>query len=403
MFFKIALLNMFKHLKRTLLILFCVMVSVLVMEFMSGMLSGMKENSFENLLQESGHLQVHHHSYEDRLNPLSIQYTIGKPDHLISIIKEDAAVARAEKIIHFAGLLIKDDKNMALTAHGLMADTAWYAKVTENMVEGSFDVSDFGAIVSDDLARVLDAELGDTVDLLVEDREGIVSYWGFTIRGIFDTGGRTFDTTNIFISHAAADEILYLQGETVEIRVNLTDPQKAVATKERLAGALDEAPVIIETWIDIHGSWISLIKIMDFFIFFINIIVILIAATVITNAILMNVFERFSEFGTMRSIGMKRHQLFGMIMWEGLIEGITGSLAGLAIGIPLVLYFTANGMDLGQTTEVFNVGSGARFYFNYNPHYSLINFAFGSCIAAVGSMYAAAVAVRMKLVSIMRA
>ena len=75
-FLKIALLNIKKHIKRCVLIMFTVMISVIVMEVASGMLDGIKYNAFNNLLQESGHMQIYSAGYTDRIDKWSIDKVV---------------------------------------------------------------------------------------------------------------------------------------------------------------------------------------------------------------------------------------------------------------------------------------------------------------------------------------
>ena len=56
----------------------------------------------------------------------------------------------------------------------------------------------------------------------------------------------------------------------------------------------------------------------------------------IVNLLLMSVTERLSEYQTMRAIGAGRPQVFGMVMGEGAVIGVTGILVGSALGFWLI-------------------------------------------------------------------
>jgi putative ABC transport system permease protein len=116
----------------------------------------------------------------------------------------------------------------------------------------------------------------------------------------------------------------------------------------------------------------------------------------------MNVFERFREYGTMRAIGLKKRQLFFLIIQEGFIEGTIGSFLGTVAGVLFVLYFSKNGLYLGEMTEAFKVGTGNIFYFALSVPHAFYNFLFGILIAVAGSVYAAVVSLKYKLIDIIR-
>ena len=98
LFFKIALLNIKKHYKRSLVIIFAVTISVVVMILVGGMMDGMRDNFFNNLLTESGHLQLHAKGYKKRLNPLSLNYVIQNPDKIIYTLKKNRNVKTIENV-----------------------------------------------------------------------------------------------------------------------------------------------------------------------------------------------------------------------------------------------------------------------------------------------------------------
>jgi putative ABC transport system permease protein len=67
---------------------------------------------------------------------------------------------------------------------------------------------------------------------------------------------------------------------------------------------------------------------------------ILIGGVGIMNAMLMSVFERTREIGTLRALGWKRRRVVGMIIRESLILGFLSGIAGIVIGIGLGMLIT---------------------------------------------------------------
>ncbi len=398
MFGKIAWLNLWKHKKRTLLILFAVMMSVLVMEVVAGMFAGMRINFFRNLTQEGGHVQINRAGWEDRLNPYTLDYLIPGYGEVLEAVRGMDGVAGAEPLIHSGALVQNGGKDVSMAGIGLKPENAFYRNVQEGMTAGKFLPGGEGIALSRRISRLLDLEQGDPVNVVVEDSTGSPFYLQFPVTGVFQTDSREFDENTFFISHRAAQDLLYLGPETTEIRVRLTDSALAPGFKKKAEARLSggEGKLLIRTWRDLNSGMTAMLEMMDFFVFIMDIFVVIVVATVITNAILMNVFERIREFGTMRAIGMKRRQIRGMILAEGLIQGAVGGILGLAVGIPVVLYFAANGLDWGGISEAFGMGS-SQFYFGYSVRNSLISYGSGLLIALGGSFYAARTGTRMSI------
>jgi putative ABC transport system permease protein len=293
-------------------------------------------------------------------------------------------------------MLIREGKNLATGGVGVQPDTAFYTTVREGMVEGSLPSEPTGIAVSTRTAELLGVAFGDPLVVLVEDSQGSPYYVEYEITGLFESDSSQFDTSFFFITHGAAEELLYLPGETTEIRVNLTSPDIASKVAAELESGRAQPEVSVQTWRDIHGSFIVIFELFDVFMFFIDLLVIIVAASVITNAILMNVFERTREFGTMRAIGLKKRAQFGLIAVEGAAYGVAGTAVGLAAGIPLVLLFQRHGLYMGAAGEAFEMGR--RVYFSLTATSLARSTIAGLLTALLGALYAATVLGRRRIV-----
>ena len=229
-FIKIALLNLKSHYKRTILILFAVMISVFVLESISGMMEGMRHSFFQSLMHESGHIQIHESGWSERLEQFSLDYRIEEPDRIIADLTERfGEIVRAEKLLNFGALLIHGDRNLTIMGQGVEPDTGFFSSVREGVVQGKFlsGKKDDGVLLSARICELLDLSLGDGVIVLVEDSEGSPYYLEYPVTGIFETGSRETDEQVFFLSHADAGELLYLPDATTEIRITLSDREAA--------------------------------------------------------------------------------------------------------------------------------------------------------------------------------
>ncbi len=401
-FLKVAFKNLLIRKKRTLVILAAIAVSVAVILFVQGMVEGVKQNFFTNMLEESGHIQILPQGTEDALNPYDLKLLIDKPDDLMQIVRNNPEIIRVEKVLTFGAMLIADDKNLTISGTGTSADTQFFAKAREHTLQGQFLANNKegqpGISISQRIADLLEVKLGDPVVVLTEDSTGSPWYVEYTVTSLFETKSREFDEGTFFIPHQEAENLLYVPGATRQIRLLLSDYTLAEQVGNNLkkaAGIHPSGTTELKTWEQIHGSYLILIDLFDIFIVFMDIFTVIVAATVITNSILMNVFEHTREYGTLRAIGMKGHQLFGLILTEGFVQGSLGSIAGMMIGIPLVLYFQVNGLDWGEITESF--GMGDALYFHLAPAHAAAGALAGVIIACAGSLYAAWVSTRQTI------
>jgi len=394
-FLRLAVTAMGRHSRRTVLILFSVAISVMVMEAAGGLMEGMRESFLRTLTSDGAHVTLYARGWKERLDQLSLDHTIADPDRLMAGLKADGRVRGVEKVMSFGALLVADRKNIGASGIGVQADTVYYGTIARDLRAGSFPPRGNGIVISGSVARVLGVSLHDPLIVLVQDRQGSPYYLELQVSGIFESSSLDFDTGHFFISHENAEQLLDLPRATTEIRIRLNDPGQAetYASTHRLefqAIGLEE-----ETWRAANKGALSLLGMFDFFLAFMDVCIIAVAAAVIVNAILMNIFDRIQEFGTLRAIGLKRRGMREMILAEGFFHGFAGASLGLLLGIPLVLYFQQHGMDWGRISDLMGVGN--RIFFKFSPLRSLQDLAAGLVISLVSSFYAARVSGRLSI------
>jgi ABC-type lipoprotein release transport system permease subunit len=68
----------------------------------------------------------------------------------------------------------------------------------------------------------------------------------------------------------------------------------------------------------------------------------------ITNTMLMSVLDRVREFGMLMAVGMKRRQVFVMVMMETIFLSLTGGAAGMILGAGTIAFLQRTGIDLSM-------------------------------------------------------
>ena len=131
---------------------------------------------------------------------------------------------------------------------------------------------------------------------------------------------------------------------------------------------------------------VNAIKLMDkmlliyYAIFFITVVF------SIANTLIMSILERFHEIGVMKSIGTRPSQVFFVVMFEALNLGAVGLLAGLTIGMALILTLSWTGIDFSAFMEAMRQwGAGSIIY----PFITLKDFIITTIVVELTSIIAA--------------
>jgi ABC-type lipoprotein release transport system permease subunit len=263
----------------------------------------------------------------------------------------------------------------------------------DGMLSGEFIQADDreGILIGNILAEKLNIKVGDQVNLLATTSNGDVVEQLFTVRGIFTTRTPGYDESTIFMPIAKAQTITAAENHASMIFIMLQQDNQA----EAVAEALQTNNLKILTWREQNQFIVQFEDFANVYFVFLYLIVLGITATVVTNTLVMAVFERTREIGILAAIGMKGRGIMAQFLAEAALIATGGVLFGLLIGGAMVAYFTINGIyigDYGITGVLFE----DRIY-AYLTVQNTINLAIITYIVTlVASLYPARLAARME-------
>jgi len=405
MFAKIALLNILKHAKRSVVVFVGVVLAVLVLTLVGGVIRGLTDTVLSSIIPTAGHLVISDARAKDSANPLDLKYLIPDADALLARLHDDR-ITLAEPVLTFGALLVQpvptdsqvEARNLGMLGQGVKADTKFLSNIRGGMTEGAFLPEGRGIALSHRAAKLLGVTLGGTVMVLTTDRGNNPWYQELSITGLFDSGSESTDLTTFVVSQETARSLVDADGMTREFRFLVKDQDSAPEVAAALATQLQalgfsKDQLRVEPWEVSFSSLLTILQFLHIITFIIRGFFVIVAGSVITNSILMTVFERTREYGTLRAIGLKARQLRAMILTEGLLLGAAGSVVGLVLGAPLVLALHQVGIDVGNATE--SLGFASRIYPALSGVDLVFNLLFGTLIALFASFYAARVSTRL--------
>jgi putative ABC transport system permease protein len=193
-----------------------------------------------------------------------------------------------------------------------------------------------GAFIDNDFAKSHDLTVGSPIKITVPSGTLVP----LVIKGIFDppAGGSPFGrvtfSTSTFDQNYDQPENLY---SFVKMRGGVTD-----ANTQALDNALKDFPnAKVQTRQQFKDNQVSILNNI------LNVLYVLLALSVIVslfgiiNTLVLTVFERTREIGTLRAVGMTRRQVRRMIRYESVITALIGAALGIVLGIVLAALLTA--------------------------------------------------------------
>jgi ABC-type lipoprotein release transport system permease subunit len=392
--FKLAYRNVGRNKTRSLLSALAVGIGMALLLLMASVLEGEMKGALQNTIRlQSGHLQVRPASYEEGKISLKWEDLIENPDQVAEQIKSLAQVTVASPRLVASTILTVGDQSKGVQILGVDPDSAANQPFREGMLSGEFIKPDDreGILIGNILADKLDLKVNDKVNLLVTTSNGDVNEQLFTIRGIFTTRTPSYDENTIFMPLAKAQAITATENHASTIFVILQDLNQADAVAQALQGNNYQ----ILTWRDQNAFITQFEDYANAFFIILYLIVLGITATVVTNTLVMAVFERTREIGILSAIGMKGRGIMAQFLAEAALLATGGVIGGLLIGGALVAYFTVYGIYIGD----YGI-SGVLFEDHIYAHLTLentINLTILTyIITLIASLYPARLAARME-------
>src|SRR5512138_285490 len=392
--FKLAYRNLGRNRTRSLLSSLAVAVGMSLLLLMASVLEGEMGGALENTIRlQSGHIQIRPAAYEEGQVSLKWEDLIAEPDQLIAKIKSLPQVTVATPRLIASGILSVGDESKGIQIIGIEPASEGNKPFRDGMLSGEFIQADDreGILIGNTLAEKLDLKVGEQVNLLANTSGGDVDEQLFTVRGIYTTRTPAYDENTIFMPLAKAQAFTVTENHASTIFIMLQNDEQA----EPVAQALQSSNYQVLTWREQNALIVQFEDFAGAYMVILYLIVLGITATVVTNTLVMAVFERTREIGILSAIGMKGRGIMAQFLAEAALLATGGVITGLIIGGAAVAYFTVYGIYIGD----YGI-SGVLFEDHIYAHLTLqnmINLAVLTyIITLVASLYPARLAARME-------
>jgi putative ABC transport system permease protein len=342
--------NLMRYRRRTLLTAGLITIGVVAMLlFVSA--AGSFKNVMIGQITDSmlGHLQVHRRGYVASVDNLPLNLNIGAKmvERVKAELATEPAIAATSVRLKLGAMFSNFNETTSIRLNGIdaQAEDAAAPGLRTRIVEGSRDgplVAPGQLLIPDLIARGMKVKVGDTVVLVATNRDGSVNGKNFTVRGVLEPvtgpGGR-----DGYLHTDDARELLRMdEAEAMEIAIRLHDLRQLDGVQASLAAKLDklvnkEGKSVLElhSWKQL-SPFANIAGMIDLMTLFIRIMLVAIVLVSVMNVMLMAVYERIREIGTLAAIGTPPRRILGLYVGEGLLLGLLGAAVGVALSYGIV-------------------------------------------------------------------
>jgi putative ABC transport system permease protein len=389
---KIAIRGIKRNIRRTIITTITICVGVFVILLIQGFLNGLHRGLIDNITNSrTGHIQIFKKGYGESANSLPLNLSINENNSIYKNLENNKDIKYYTNRLSFAGMANTGEISSMFVAIGVDPENEIKVcpKILENIERGRFIKKDSisyssEAVVASPLAKSLGVDVGDMITLVVNTKHGAMNAIDIEIVGILTDRLPLGNKKLILIPIENARLVLQMQGESSEIAITTKDVKLADNITKVLQEASENSDAQIEVmpW-DISAKIFKDIIIIQNAVFWvIKIVLLMIVISSIVNTMLMSIYERVKEIGTMMAIGMIRQKVMMLFILETIILGILGGIVGIVLSGILLTYFNINGFTY--------TAPGTNFPLTIYPYISAFDVIFAYLFSIFASLISAA-------------
>jgi len=359
--FKIAVRNLSRYKRRTLLTSSLIAIGVMfVLVFIAA--SGSFKYIMIGQITDSmlGHLQVHKRGYVASIDslPLTLNLSAKAEKKLEKAIAGIPEIEAFSPRIKFGGMFSNFIETANIRINGVYPEKeiATVPLFLSRIKQGEKSIKEGEILIPELLAKGMKTKVGDTVVVIATNKDGSVNGKQFVVGGIIESvtgpGGR-----DGYMHIKDAMEVLRMEAvEISEVAVRLKDFSKLNAVSSSLArdlsGELNKQgqPIFdVRTWEKLSPFY-NVARMINVMTFFIKLMLIAIVLVSIMNVMIMAVFERIREIGTISAIGTPPGKILSLFLLEGFSLGVVGVIVGniLALGAVFIMNLVKISFNFGR-------------------------------------------------------
>ena len=407
--FKIAIRNLLRYKRRTLLTASLVTLGIVfVLLFVS--ITGSFKNMMIGQMTDSmlGHLQVHRKGYLASIDnlPLNLNLKMQAYKKLEGILNQQPEIEAFSPRIKFGGMFSTFVETTNIRLNGVYPDRELKTVplLPSRVSNGGGKSLEKGEIwIPELMSKSMKANVGDTVVIIATNKDGSVNGKQFKVSGVLESitgpGGR-----DGYIHIEDAMDVLRMEEmEISEIAIRIKDFGRLQGFSDKLDGILSGElnkqgmPIYeVHTWEKLSPFY-NIARMIDIMAFFIKLMLIAIVLISIMNVMIMAVYERIREIGTIAAIGTLPGKILSLFVVEGFSLGLLGVIAGNILGLIIITI-----VNLSKITFSFGRQTGLILSAKVVPMDMLVVSLIVIVISVIASLQPALKASRMEPIKALR-
>jgi putative ABC transport system permease protein len=403
-YLKLAWRNIWRNKRRTIL----TAASVFLAVFLALLVRSIQTGWFDNLINVvtesySGHIQVHKKGYWDDKD---INNSMLCKDSLIHVMQSVDNVRDVVPRLEYFALSSYKQQTKGILLIGtdpVREDNLTH--LSRKVIRGKYlDKTNHEILVAQRLASFLGIKTGDTLVLIGQGYHGVSAVGKYPVRGILHFPSPQLDNQMIYMNLATSQDFFSAGERITSVSFMLKNPDLINQTVISLHSVIDNDKYEIMRWDEMLVEVMQQLKAKTAGGNIIIAILYMIVGFGIFGTVIMMTNERIKEFGVVVSVGMQKTRLAVIVLVEMIFIGLTGVISGVALSLPIMLYYSVNPVHLtGNMAKTFiNYGIEPLMPLAFKPVFILGNVIIVLVIVSITCIYPVRKILRLNVVEALR-
>ncbi|HKL86726.1 MAG TPA: FtsX-like permease family protein [Treponemataceae bacterium] len=333
---KLGIRNLIKHKRKTLLTLLTISLGfsclLLAKGYSNYCLWGLRESIING---GTGHYQIFKSGFKANTDDDSFSFLIQDYKKIIRDFSSLPGVKFVAPRLSFTGILSSEGQTTTVVGYGGWLDEEKGLTSFSTISKGSFPRTNepYDILIGGGVAELSCLDISDEATLSVAMPSGAVNAMDFQVSGIILNQLEEMENTFALIPLETAQNVLDVQDSVDTFIIMLLDTDLMDSLSEDINTICSRHGLEWRRWDEIVPYYSGA---AEFYSSAMNIALIVIVSIVIfsiINSMLMSVYERIREIGTMRSVGTTKGQIVRIIHAESVLLGFFGCLIGLGVAV----------------------------------------------------------------------
>lgn len=301
--------------------LFALILAVAILTIALLFFNGFSLGLQKTLIEKQGHLRI------------DINTNVSQEYLLNHIKKYQKYFSYSAKFLSFEALILHKKNFKAVVVKAIQDDKLFRISVLKNhILKKQFHLKNKHIFVGQALAQDLKLGIGSEFILLVSNNKQVYlskKKETYKLGAIIDFGRYEFNSRLVIMPLSFAS---YLDFNSISgINIWLKNPKQSLALKHKMQQDLG-SDFIISYWKDLDRSFFKIIESDKNIIFFILMLLILIAGFNISSSLFVQVFKKTKEISILKVMGAQNSTIRNIFLLNAGVLGLIGISLGLCLG-----------------------------------------------------------------------